>query len=517
MSASLQPKTDKLRKILNPSRARVLRIAGYSVEALSVALSLMWSYHAQSNQALGIIFSIAFIGFVAIKALAISNAVDSFRSRNWGVFTLSGALSVASLTVLLISSIFNLSNDSNDDINAKLNASLPAVNLQKQIDITQEKLNSLSAFADGQKAVDETARRDAQRAKMEAQSSEVIAQLAALEYPPVPAPHNKYMNQDCSPKTNANGVPFTSRAAKGCEVYKALTASIDAKKKQLQAQLHSIRSQHIDAGSYADQHAKYQGLQSHLDSLLEKQSLMAEGGTVTSVYSAEDKMIASLLGIENSQAASFKWAFFCIIFDCIGFLVHLLASLIKPATTEEEAARKKLNVLLSNGFNVNESLAALGGGNNSLLGHAAVSRPHLPPELMTGGRIHGDGLATLHAQEAVLNPQAVAYLDKHHEGLIDELNALQNSDTDRANDLPLPRSQDLLKNNDTRSRHANGRANEIQGESVERVPAEKSQKPARGRLGKVDTCANPDCGADYLVTAYNKLYCNRRCSESAPK
>jgi hypothetical protein len=44
------------------------------------------------------------------------------------------------------------------------------------------------------------------------------------------------------------------------------------------------------------------------------------------------------------------------------------------------------------------------------------------PSLDTGGRVVSDGLAKIHAGEAVLNPHATAELDRLHPGLVDSLN-----------------------------------------------------------------------------------------------
>jgi len=555
---SLDPRTEKLKTFFNPTRAKALKTAALVVELLSIVLTISWAYNAREggNLLFSLVFCAAFIGFVVFKGQSVPLAVTAWRQGNRKLSILSFFLAITSLLMLLFTSVFDVINANGDAVAQRIEASKPAQALDESITMARERLASLAPFADAAKASRNEQETKQHNILIKQQIAEVQAQLNSLEYPPVPSPHNQYMNEDCSPKTNANGIPFTSRAAKGCQVYRALLDKVDQQRHQHLSKLNSLQSQNNTVASYAENHAAYLGTQSHLKSLLEERAQLAENGQgVKSAWRSEDLILAELLGVDPTKANALKWFLFAALFDLLSLIARIIAALVAPASNREEEQKKKLNILLANGFSVDAAMLAI-GNNTAETTHpldslqvAKVSRPHLDPvpALSTGGRINSDGLAELHSGEIVLNKQAVDFLDKEYNGLCEALNGLStNQSTDvikaavkgklqqekhpaaTANTCANPSTQKvatapIIKAEKEINHVSAGHQtppnsspqpmviNRIKMDGV-RVPRKYSQRSARSRQGKIDVCKH--CGNDYVVSVFNRVFCSPECKEA---
>jgi len=544
---SLDPRTEKLKTFLNPTRAKALKTAALVVELLSIVLTISWAYSAREggNLLFSLVFCAAFIGFVVFKGQSVPLAVTAWRQGNRKLSILSFFLAITSLLMLLFTSVFDVINANGNAVAQRIEASKPAQALDESIAMARERLANLAPFADAAKASRNEQETKQHNLLIKQQISETQAQLASLEYPPVPSPHNKYMNNDCSPKTNANGSPFTSRAAKGCEIYTPMLDKVDQQRQQILTQLNNLRSQSNQIAAYAENHAAYLGTQSHLKSLLEERAQLTENGQgVKSAWRSEDLILAELLGVDPTKANALKWFLFAALFDLLSLIARIIAALVAPAANREEEQKKKLNLLLSNGFNIDDALAALGNHSqhntkNIDIPPAKVSRPHLDtplpvPALSTGGRIHSDGLVELHAGEVVLNKTSVDFLDKEYKGLCDALNGLSHHNTKkfindllRAQQRPTRQEKSPIAENpatqaiqkppistcqETEKPAQHQKNNAPYRMAGERVPAKYSQRAARSRQGKIDSCKH--CGNDYVVSVFNRVFCSTPCKDA---
>jgi len=558
LTSTLNPRTEKLKQILSPSHALALKRAALVVELLSIILTISWAWSAREggNFIFSLVFCAAFIGFVVFKGQSVPLAVTAWRQSNYKLAVLSFFLAITSLLMLLFTSVFDVVNANGDAVAQRIEASKPAQALDESITMARERLASLAPFADAAKASRDEKQTKQHNTYIKQQIAEVQAQLNSLVYPPVPSPHNKYMNEDCSPKTNSSGSPFTSRAAKGCEAYKPLIEKVDQQRNQLLSKLNSLRSQGNTVASYAENHAAYLGTQSHLKSLLEERAQLAENGQgVKSAWRSEDLILAELLGVDPTKANALKWFLFAALFDLLSLIARIIAALVAPASNREEEQKKKLNVLLANGFSVEAAMLAIGNTTTETahpldnLQVAKVSRPHLDPvpALSTGGRINSDGLAELHSGEIVLNKQAVDFLDKEYNGLCEALNGLStNQSTDvikaavkgklqqekhptttlntcsnssgvKPATAPIIKAEKEIINSSAGHQISPNSSpqptviNRIKMDGV-RVPKKYSQRSARSRQGKIDVCKH--CGNDYVVSVFNRVFCSAECKEA---
>jgi len=558
---SLDPRTEKLKTFFNPTRAKALKTAALVVELLSIVLTISWAYSAREggNLLFSLVFCAAFIGFVVFKGQSVPLAVTAWRQGNRKLSILSFFLAITSLLMLLFTSVFDVVNSNGDAVAQRIEASKPAQALDESITMARERLASLAPFADAAKASRNEQETKQHNTYIKQQIAEVQAQLNSLVYPPVPSPHNKYMNEDCSPKTNSSGVPFTSRAATGCQVYRALLDKVDQQRNQHLSKLNSLRSQGQSIAAYAENHAAYLGTQSHLKSLLEERAMLAENGQgVKSAWRSEDLILAELLGVDPTKANALKWFLFAALFDLLSLIARIIAALVAPTSNREEEQKKKLNVLLANGFSVEAAMLAIGNNTAASVAEphpldnlqvAKVSRPHLDPvpALSTGGRINSDGLAELHSGEIVLNKQAVDFLDKEYNGLCEALNGLStNQSTDvikaavkgklqqekhptttlntcsnssgvKPATAPIIKAEKEIINSSAGHQISPNSSpqptviNRIKMDGV-RVPKKYSQRSARSRQGKIDVCKH--CGNDYVVSVFNRVFCSPECKEA---
>jgi len=522
---SLTPKTDKLKSIISPTRSKKLNYGALACEFLSLFLTLSWAWSARDGGSFlfSLAFCAGFIAFIVFKGQAIHFTVQAIKQSRYGLALLCGFLAIASLLMLLATSVFDVTNANGDAVAERLEASKPAQALDESINIARERLANLAPFADAAKAADDEASTKAHNSQIQQQIATIQGELGSLVYPPVPSPHNRYMNQDCSPKTTDNGIPYTSRAAKGCEVYKQLTASIDSKKAQLLAQLSSLRSQSSHTADYASKHAEYLGVQQHLQKLVKERAELSENGQgVAAIWRTEDLILADILGVTPDKANAIKWLVFAACFDLLSLIARVIATLVSPAGNQEEEARRKMSTLLANGFTLEESINALHSSKNNLLA-AKVSRPHLdnPIEpLETGGRILEEGIYHGHENEIVLNATATQFLDLQYPQLLENLNLLQydrGTALSNINKILSPKTAVPAAISAAVPQNAvlpADNAAQLGSTTQRSIPPKKRRTttPSTGkasRVGGTDKCKH--CGTEFKVKTWNHYFCSKQC------
>lgn len=527
--------------------AKSLKYIALLPELLSVSLTLAWAWSARENSTIlfSLIFCGGFIGFLWLKAVSVPGAIRAMQARHSALAAVLSFAAIGSLLMLLITSVFDASNTSDQAALQRLEASKPAMALDQQIENARARLDALSAYSDASKAQADQQAADDQRAANQAERARLQSQLASLSPPSMPADMARYMAPDCSPKRNAQGQPYSTRAAELCPGWQAMQADYLAQRDAIQGQLSALGGGGVSAG-YATKHAEYLGVQSHLETLLQQRAALS-GDTVQAVWRKEDRIIADWLGITPDQANSVKWLIFAICFDFLGLLARIGSALMLNIAGGDpnSAARKKFNAMVASGIDPTTAAGLVGGGGNT------PNAPTVPnvhpakvstlddalraaPALDTGGFIEADGIAHLHKGELVLTAaQTAEYLAERrakaapttpayatppanaepadHYASVNNTPAYQYAGVEMprvntqayADNRPAP---DFFK--PVMSHKPTPPAAAPHG--VEFVAPELSGKQAAGRVGKCDHCV--DCGAVYQVTAHNKIRCNE-CSQ----
>jgi hypothetical protein len=262
----------------------------------------------------------------------------------------------------------------------------------------------------------------------------------------------------------------------------------------------------------------------------QRAELSENGQGVKSAWLAEDRAIGDLLGIPYEKANRVKWVLATGFFDLIGLLAHLLAAQIKITAREigEAAFRRAFDLAIKAGAEhdaayqlarnaMDKALREAGGGDAPQQSRQSADAPPpargedeprqtAAPAYRFGGRVDHHGLAELHGTpdkpEFVLSPEMTQAL-----GGADVLEALRARVHDMAGAPPA--AADMRRDNVTSKRDT------VRDTSVtrEHVPAHLSGQAAKGRKGLIDTC--PTCKQDFIVTAWNKVYCCDDCAARA--
>lgn len=435
-----------------------------SLEVLGLALSLFWAARAPDGAILPIVFCVGWTGMVIGRAVLITYTVTAWQRRRFGViFGAVGTLLIAYLA-LYGSGLFHAVNDAGDAAQVRLENSKPAIALDAEIEAARARLANLAGFADAGKA---HAEEQAAAAAVQARADRV-AQLE-MELDATRAAAAPYANPDCTPKRDARGQPYTSKAAEFCGRIQVAQAALDR-----------AGATTANGGGYAIRHAEYNGLQAHLVELQKQRAaLSASGQGVVEAWKAEDRLLAWLFGITPEQASRVKWLVATAIFDILSLLFRIFSALTANRGDPETDKRRKLDSMLEGGFTLDEAIGIMLGGVAALPPPAQVSRPHQMESLDSGGRILSDGPFNGHQGEIVLNQPATEFVDRTYPGWLDDLNSGDRHEPTSA--LNDPVETDTFN------------------EAVKR----------QQRVGGMDACAH--CGKQYHVLTWNQKYCSEPC------
>jgi len=454
-------------------------LGAIGLELLGVVLSVYWAVTVMQSKFLALFFVLAWVAMVAIRAAALPTLIDNMKGGLIARSLIGFFVLTIAYIALYSTGLFHALNDSGDAAQARLESSTPAIALDANIAATQARIDRLAGFSNADKAHAETVAATQSKSDNAAKIQSVHEQLAALTMPTFPSRFERYMNQDCTPKTDNNGLHYRTKAKQLCREWQRITAGYEKQKRVLNAQL--PRGATDGAGtSYADKYTEYEGLQTHLTQLKnERAALSASGQGVQEAWRPEDRAIAWLFGVTAENASRIKWLLFVAVFDVLAMLVRINVAMNSTVQTNDEIQKSKMLTLLKNGFSADEAVAALG-----LQNHAIPNATTSPNQLREGGHVLSDGLIHAHAKEAVLNQGAT---DEIGRGEIDRLNAKH-----RGGNQPTA-PQTIYK-------------------GYERVPSQLSKKAGKGRTGKIDTCK--DCSDDFIVRTYNACRC-KKCADTA--
>lgn len=457
--------------------------AAYLPEALSVALTLSWAWSAQDNQLIRWIFAAAFAGFVVFKVHSVPAAVNAWRFRDWGVFAITALLALGSVLTLFGSSIFELVNESGDDVQARIESSRPAEALDAQIALAQEKLQALSGYADAGQADAEARNIEQAKATRQARIRELQSQIqAALSAVPLNSA-GKPAGKSLASLASHCGPGYTGHYAGQCEAVR-----------QLRAELESLQGKAGGAGVYGAKFADYTGTKAHLAELLKQRATLSESGQgVQSAYRPEDRLLASWFGVDPESASWGKWFAYALIFDLASLIARIAAQMLLNAAggNPRRELMRKVDAMLVLGI---DPLAALAG-----------SQPTSMPAYRYGGIVDHHGPAEMHgtpdAPEYVLSPemtQAVGGPDvlEALRRKVHDAGAPPSGRIDGAPYVTAGRKEDTARRYDSAPSTTAGREY-------------TTDTPGKGRIGKWAHCQN--CGAEYQVKSWNAITCQPDC------
>jgi len=496
--------------------SRKLNYTSFLPEFLSLSLTLAWAWSARDDGSLlfSIIFCLGFMAFMYMKAVAIPQTVQALSNQDYGVATIAGLLAISTVLMLLITSVFDASNVSEEAAQERLQHSSDMEAINKQIEIARSLESSLAIYSDPNQAIESERKAGAAAKANQQQLLALQKQLSGLTRPNMPSDMSRYMNDDCTPKRNSSGQPYTTRAANSCPEWKLIQSDYLAQRKGIDSQINLLRGTVTNA-DYAENHQRYLGASNHLAALLERKANMTSE-TITSVWRKEDTVIAGLFGITPSQANSIKWLLFAIAFDVLGLMTRVLSAmlLIRSGHNKKGNELKKVTALIKSGLTLNEAYSALSRNEGKEIPIAKVKLNTDIPAMKVGGKVKLGGLVELHDDEIVLEKNTA----KAFEPL---LNAYRRGDisTDclysilpKANDCPeMPKANtphEMPKANDCQKMpKANDCPEIVTGKFAPPEMSGKNGLPEimKGRKGMLDNCR--DCDAVYKITVHNQTRC----------
>lgn len=195
---------------------------------------------------------------------------------------------------------------------------------QARLEAGQVKLDSLSRYADSSKA--------------EGYERELAELEQSAPIPPImPAHLARWMNADCSPKTDRRGQPYTTRAAEACPEWQAMSAQYQAEKATHDAEV-------AEARSYVQGHSDYLSQQQHTASLKTEVAAVGSGKDATAsgtlpMYLGLSKVDLAIRHYGTSNPESIKNAFIARFVILVSLLQPLLVFLSQALPRKSGTAR----------------------------------------------------------------------------------------------------------------------------------------------------------------------------------
>jgi hypothetical protein len=460
----------------DPARAGAwLGYGALFVELLAASMALAWAFR-QGAGPLTLVFGLGFVGLALSKATTAGVVIANYRERNTAGAAVGAATLIGVYTIVYLAGAFEGSLHTAETTAHAAGQSAPIQAIDAQLQAARERLANLAGYADPSKADAETAQAHAEAQAHAARLAELRAALDQAQAEAAP-----YANPDCSPKTDARGQPYTSRAAAACARIQAAQASIERE-----------QPTGAHAGGYAARHAEYLGLRAHVADLETRRAgMLATGGAAQAqAAGADDRLIGWAFGLDTAQAAGLKWLLFVLGFDLLSLGLRMTSELQRGGGAME-LTRRRLNAMLAAGIDPTTAAALLAGTTTpaALPPPAQVQRPEPLPALDTGGRVLSDGGAVLHSGEAVLNAHATAALDTLYPGLIDALNAGR-----AAQSVTDTQSVNTQSVTDTQSVTTQCVTTQASGKGLQVVECKHCGKPFKQRTLWHSYC-NADCKA----------------------
>jgi len=368
--------------------SKKLTIFAYGPELLSVTLTIMWAWSVGNNPIVSFIVCVCFAAFVVLRAVSIPVAVSAIQARNYQIGSLMSLLALGSLIMLLSTSLFDLINKASIKASIANEKSKPMVEIDREIELTRDKIRDYAAFS-----LDSKAKEEITQIKREIEENK-----------------QKIMSLDSGINEMLSDVPVNSEGVSAgkslyditdnCRTRNWYYRNYCGKIESMREELYNIKNYKSTGSEYARKNSEYNSLMQHLETLQKRRESITIDGTYTAV-SAEDRIIASVFGIDIDKAMALKWFIFAVCFDFLAMLARIGASMLDP-DNKSQKIKDKINAYIKLGIDPFQ---------NDTLKPAGVAKSNIP-SLDTGGKITSDGLAFLHKGEIVLTKQQSETLEK---------------------------------------------------------------------------------------------------------
>ncbi|MGB1011905.1 MAG: hypothetical protein ACPGVP_19485, partial [Thiolinea sp.] len=250
-----------------------------------------------------------------------------------GVLTLLGAY-----TIVYFAGSFHGGMESAGKAAQEAEASAPIRAIDAQLEAAREKLNSLSGFADSNKASQEA--KQSEQLRSELRDAQAALSRCPTDY---------------------------------------ITKCINPAQKRIQA----LRQQ-LSGFTYHTGNQSYTGTKTLIAELETKRAELLQTGSIktASGSGADDAMVAWILGTTLEEARHLKWLVFVLAFDVLSLMFRLTGDMVSVNQTDSRLIANRLVVLLDSGLSVHEAGNLLANNSPPLLSDKtnAVSTETLPSE-----------------------------------------------------------------------------------------------------------------------------------------
>lgn len=279
-----------------------------------------------------VVYGIVSLVFAAVIVLLSFLIPNLFNSGTLGGI-IGCLLAVVALVYLEIMSLSSSFGNTATLVQAReqqiINDSEEKLAANARLEAGQIKLDSLAKYGDPNKA-----------AAMEREIAELEASLPLA--PIMPADMAQYMNEDCSPKKDRRGAPYSTLAKRNCPEWKAMNAEYNAAVALISSKLAAARK-------YVNGHSEYLSQTGHVATLKTEAASVGKNANTSSV-SGDLPMYVGLSKVDMAVAAygtndpqSMKNIFisrFTILLSLLQPLLVMLSQMLKGPTVIEAEYHK---------------------------------------------------------------------------------------------------------------------------------------------------------------------------------
>lgn len=307
----------------NPANCRSwLGLSALSLEALAAAMALSWAVF-QGEGIFTLVFAVCFIGLTLAKAVTAGALVHSYRTGNTAAVWTGVIVVVGVYSVVYLAGVLGGVNDTANKTAAAAATSAPIQAIDAQLADARAQLAGLSGYA------------DADRAQSESESARQEAQLASDT-------RTKLMGDLAAARGELSACPkdHITRCIKPA----------NAKIERLRAEIAALPT--VLSSKYAENHAAYEGVKTHIESLEAQraQMLSGAGAATVSATGADDRLVGWVFGgLQGEQAAGLKWLLFVLAFDVLSLLLRVFSELHGGSNDAQKTASIAYSALLRAG------------------------------------------------------------------------------------------------------------------------------------------------------------------------
>lgn len=284
--------------------------AALTLELLAGSMAVYWA-SSNGEGLLTWVFIGGFIGLAMAKATIVSAVVVAYEKHLYpalviGVLTLLGAYSI-----VYFAGSFHGGMESAGRAAQEAEASAPIRAIDAQLEAARGKLNSLSGYADSNKA------------STEAKQSEQLQ----------------------------NELREAQNALSRCPA-NYLTKCINPAQKRIQALRQQLSgfTYHTGNQNYSGTKQLIADLETQRAKLLKSDSIISKSGS-----GADDAMVAWILGVGIEEARNLKWLVFVLAFDVLSLMFRLTGDMVSVGQNDHKLIANRMVVLLDSGLSVAEA------------------------------------------------------------------------------------------------------------------------------------------------------------------